>query len=102
MWVSRKEMDDIVRRLKALEDRKEPEYGAMDHVNFTVYDDSSRFWHFSTTPSKTISVKDAIYNILDHLGLRLTYTAGTPEAVVLAPKPVMTLTTSTKKKTATK
>lgn len=86
MWISREDMDKIERRLAALENRKDADCGAMDHVNFTVYNDKDNLWNFSTTPRKTISVKDAIYHILSHLGLRLTYTEGTPAKVILTPQ----------------
>ena len=90
MWISRKKWDALNKRLDDLE-KKIPGAPSSEQLTFTVYDETMRKLYASAgiydwyrlVPHQEVSVKDAIERILTHLGIELTYVAGTPATVVM-------------------
>ena len=85
MWVSRKRFNEMAERIRRLEDWRNYEY----EWTFNVYDDESKkrfkemHKHYGgiampIPPGNKVQLKTVIEQILDHLGLRLGYSLGTP------------------------
>lgn len=93
MWVSKKEMDALLKRLRDLEDWKRYD---SSHHDFTVFKQQKpetyggilfpNYGGYTPPPSKTISVKDVVERICDRLGLELVYEEGTPAKVEMKKK----------------
>ena len=93
MWINRSKWEAINKRLDDLE-KKIPGTPYSEPLTFTVYDETVRKSYASAgicdwyrmVPKQEITVKDAIERILKHLGVELTYVAGTPATVVMQKK----------------
>lgn len=81
----------LEKRIAELEQWKaRHESDVVQERNFVVYDQaalrsyqSAGIWNYQHVPQMQIAVKDAINKILAHLGLELTYVAGTPASVAM-------------------
>lgn len=69
-------------RIENLENRPKPK------DSFVVYEPFDDLGiGFFPRPSSSISYEDAIRMLADHVGMRFEYKNGSPDAVVLVPKP---------------